>query len=76
MLSILMMTNCANTKMLNTAVYETSESGNALTKITEFSDNLKPISITINSEEKFQTITGLGGLLTLTMDCLGRSPTI
>ena len=64
MLSILMMTNCANTKMLNIAVYETSESGNALTKIIDFSDNLKPISITINSEEKFQTITGFGGSFT------------
>ena len=64
MLSILMMTNCANTKKLNTVVYETSESGNALTKITEFSDNLKSISITINSEEKFQTITGFGGSFT------------
>ena len=64
MLSILMMTNCANTKKLNTVVYETSESGNALTKITEFSEHLKPISITVNSDEKFQTITGFGGSFT------------
>jgi glucosylceramidase len=45
-------------------VYETSESGNALKEITEFSENKTPISINLNPEVKFQTITGFGGSFT------------
>ena len=45
-------------------VYETSESGNALTKITDFSNDKTLVTITINPDEKFQTITGFGGSFT------------
>jgi len=58
------MTNCATTKELEIEVYETSEAGNSLTKVTEFSENENPIIININPEEKFQTITGFGGSFT------------
>ena len=58
------MTNCSTTKELDIAVYETSEAGNSLTKVTKFSENENPVVITINTEEKFQTITGFGGSFT------------
>ena len=58
------MTSCSDTKELEVEVYETSESGNLLTKVTEFSPNENPIVININPEEKFQTITGFGGSFT------------
>lgn len=58
------MASCSDTKELEIEVYETSEAGNSLTKITEFSKNENPIIININPEEKFQTITGFGGSFT------------
>ena len=58
------MTNCSTTKQLEIEVYETSEAGNSLTKVTEFSQNENPAVITINPDEKFQTITGFGGSFT------------
>jgi len=60
----LFMTSCSTTKELEIDVYETSEAGNSLTKVTEFSDNENPIIISIKPEEKFQTITGFGGSFT------------
>lgn len=57
-----------NCKGVNSAfevtVYETSESGNALKKVTEFSTSENKVDIHLNSEEKFQTITGFGGSFT------------
>ena len=59
------MINCATKKnAFEIEVYETSESGNALTKVTEFSADKNVITIHINPEEKFQTITGFGGSFT------------
>ena len=58
------MASCSDTKEIEIEVYETSEAGNSLTKITEFSANENPIIININPEEKFQTITGFGGSFT------------
>ena len=49
---------------LQVDVYETSESGNKLTKITDFSVVENPVVIAILPEEKFQTITGFGGSFT------------
>ena len=49
---------------LQITVYETSESGNKLTKITDFSSVDNPIIVTVLPEEKFQTITGFGGSFT------------
>lgn len=51
-------------KSLKVEVYETSESGNKLTKLTEFSEVDSAAVIKILPEQKFQTITGFGGSFT------------
>lgn len=56
--------SCKAKKGLNIAVYETSAEGNSLKRITEFSKAENPVLITLNPEEKFQTITGFGGSFT------------
>jgi glucosylceramidase len=56
--------SCKVATNLNIQVYETSERGNSLTEVTDFSNEGTPIVITINPEEKFQTITGFGGSFT------------
>ena len=59
-----LMISCKVSNDLETEVYETSEQGNALKKITKFSAGENPVSVTINPDEKFQTITGFGGAFT------------
>ena len=62
---IVLLMGCNKTiETLQVAVYETSESGHKLTKITAFSVVENPVAITILPEEKFQTITGFGGSFT------------
>ncbi|MFT5753722.1 MAG: glucosylceramidase [Flavobacterium sp.] len=62
---ILTMINCdKKNDALQVEVYETSEAGNALTKVTEFAKSDSLITIDLNSDEKFQTITGFGGSFT------------
>ena len=61
---LLSMFSCSSTKEMKVQVYETSASGNSLTKITQFSNEGTPIVLTINPDEKFQTITGFGGSFT------------
>lgn len=56
--------SCKATKELEIEVYETSAQGNSLIKITEFSGSENPAVITLNPDEKFQTITGFGGAFT------------
>lgn len=67
-LSFLILVTMMNCKGVNSAlkvtVYETSESGNALKKVDEFSASENKVVIQINPEEKFQTITGFGGSFT------------
>ncbi|MBC7525874.1 MAG: glycoside hydrolase family 30 protein [Flavobacterium sp.] len=64
-LLILTMINCKSKKYaLDVEVYETSASGNALTKINEFSTDNNLVKVEINPNEKFQTITGFGGAFT------------
>ena len=55
-----------NTKQteLEIEVYETSASGNKLTRIVEFSAGHESSGIKLLPEEKFQTITGFGGSFT------------
>ena len=60
----LSLNSCVSTKDLNVQVYETSQNGNSLKKITTFSDDKNAIKINLNPEEKFQTITGFGGSFT------------
>ncbi|MBU2929126.1 glycoside hydrolase family 30 protein [Winogradskyella psychrotolerans] len=52
------------TKSLEVEIYETSESGNKLTRITEFSKVDSSAVIKLLPEQKFQTITGFGGSFT------------
>ncbi|WP_299098860.1 glycoside hydrolase family 30 beta sandwich domain-containing protein [uncultured Winogradskyella sp.] len=60
--------SCASEKKeienLDVEIYETSESGNKLTRITEFSKVDSSAVIKILPEQKFQTITGFGGSFT------------
>lgn len=56
--------SCKVTKNFTVEVYETSAQGNSLKKITQFSESNNPVVITLNPEEKFQTITGFGGSFT------------
>ena len=58
------MLNLISAQNLKVEVYETSASGNALKKITDFSSSKNPIIIKLNPNEKFQTITGFGGAFT------------
>lgn len=59
------MMNCKGVdSAIEVTVYETSESGNALKKVNEFSTSENKIEINLNPDEKFQTITGFGGSFT------------
>ncbi|MEP5340284.1 MAG: glycoside hydrolase family 30 protein [Algibacter sp.] len=62
---LFMMYNC-NEKQeeLMVEVYETSASGNKLTRITDFSSADSVVTITLNPDKKLQTITGFGGAFT------------
>ncbi|PSJ74112.1 glycosyl hydrolase family 30 [Sphingobacteriales bacterium UPWRP_1] len=51
-------------KLRKVTIFETSESGNRLTKITRFSELKDIAEITIIPEEKYQQITGFGGAFT------------
>ena len=63
---LLIMTVSCNeeAKNLNVEVYETSASGNQLTRITEFTSADSSSVIKILPEQEFQTITGFGGSFT------------
>ncbi|MEM9679631.1 MAG: glycoside hydrolase family 30 protein [Bacteroidota bacterium] len=60
----LTMASCSKKQELNVEVYETSESGNKLTPISEFSTSGGVSTMVINPEKEFQTITGFGGAFT------------
>jgi glucosylceramidase len=49
---------------LEVNVYETSASGNKLTKLTDFESSIKPSEIILNPNKTYQTITGFGGSFT------------
>ncbi len=49
---------------LETEVYESSAQGNLLERVTDFSLCENTLVITLNPEDKFQTITGFGGSFT------------
>lgn len=61
---LFLMTNCKSTKDIDFEVFETSEAGNALTKVETFATHENVISIQVNPDEKFQKITGFGGSFT------------
>ena len=53
-----------NSKKETITVFETSQSGNQLTEISNFDSGVTPSSIQLNFERKFQTISGFGGAFT------------
>ena len=53
-----------NDTVLKADVFETSEAGNKLTKLTKFSATENTSVIALHPEQKFQTITGFGGAFT------------
>jgi len=54
----------SNVKKLEMEVFETSASGNKLTKLTEFTQEENSTTIKLIPDEEFQTITGFGGSFT------------
>ena len=70
LISLFMITACETekkaTNQLDVTVYETSESGNQLTLLTDFEpfEDSSAVEIRINPEKTFQTITGFGGAFT------------
>ncbi len=64
-LLILTMINCAKkNETFEVEVYETSAAGKSLQKVTDFNKTDSLLTIDLNPEEKFQTITGFGGSFT------------
>jgi len=63
-LLIMALLNCTSPDSLKMEVYETSASGNKLTKVDEFPASEKVVKIQLNPDEKFQKITGFGGSFT------------
>jgi glucosylceramidase len=59
-----MMSCVEKPKQLEVQVFETSASGNKLTRISKFSNSDSSSVIKIIPEQKFQTITGFGGAFT------------
>ena len=64
LLSLVVMACNTKEKNLLVDVYETSASGNKLTKITEFESGDELVAIQILPEEKYQEIIGFGGSFT------------
>jgi glucosylceramidase len=64
MILILTLNACTKKTELTTEVFETSASGNKLTKVTAFKTNGSKSKISILPNEKFQKITGFGGAFT------------
>ena len=56
--------SCNHKKSLTVQIFETSASGEKLQELKVSENSQNPITITINPEEKFQTITGFGGSFT------------
>ena len=59
---VVMGTSC--TQPLEVEVFETSESGNKLTKRTDFVAEANPSTINLDDSKQFQAITGFGGAFT------------
>ena len=60
----MMFNSCKSTDKMNIEVFETNQKGNSLKKIEKFETKEKQVTILINPDEKFQTITGFGGSFT------------
>ncbi|MFZ1751975.1 MAG: hypothetical protein WAU01_17400, partial [Saprospiraceae bacterium] len=56
----MILSSCNDQKSLNVAVIETSQSGNKLTKVTDFEKVTAQVALKILPEQRFQTIEGIG----------------
>ena len=56
--AVMIMSSCTKQEALEVEVFETSASGNKLTKISEFSASEDNSTINLNPEKTFQSITG------------------
>lgn len=63
-IAIIMLSACNTENQLKVEVYETSESGNKLTRLSNFDPGESETIITILPEKEYQTITGFGGSFT------------
>jgi len=63
-IAIIMLSACNTENQLKVEVYETSESGNKLTRLSNFDSGESKTIITILPEKEYQTITGFGGSFT------------
>ena len=61
---IICMSSCNDKKPWTIQVFETSAAGNKLQEVKPITESKNPIIISVNPEEKFQTITGFGGSFT------------
>ncbi|MCL5127344.1 glycoside hydrolase family 30 beta sandwich domain-containing protein [Algibacter sp. L4_22] len=62
---MILLSSCAKEdKSMKFEVYETSASGNKLTRINEFQTSDDKVIITLKPEQKLQTISGFGGAFT------------
>jgi glucosylceramidase len=63
-IALILLSSCTKTKHMEADIYETSESGNQLTKLANFPIMEQQVSIEIFPEKQFQEITGFGGSFT------------
>ncbi len=63
-LMVTLMSSCTGSLMKKSEIFETSESGHRLTRLTEFPAVETRAAITLLPAEEFQTITGIGGSFT------------
>ena len=61
---ILFACGCTNNFQQSITVYETSQSGNKITPITDFPTTQETASLTLNPKKTYQTISGFGGAFT------------
>lgn len=64
LITILIMGCNSDKNQFQIEVFETSASGNKLTKISEFTSVPDPSTVKLNPDKTFQTITGFGGAFT------------
>ena len=64
LLVVIAFCSCEKNSNMEINVFETSRNGNKLSEIKEFQINENISEITLNTNIKFQTITGFGGAFT------------
>ncbi len=64
LLFFVFMSSCSKNPQHSIEVYETSENGNKLTLVSDFSEQKEASEVILNLQKKYQTITGFGGAFT------------